>query len=420
MSYNINNWIAYYNNARKRQEQSLANSYEKDLIEDLRCFVSNMRLSLCKAYRMYKRMTSIRYFKKYYGNISPNNLDDYLYKCKILILTANPIEKAILHYFAINNGNKKIHKIIYDEESYFIFKINKYYVCHLAQSQTGSYKDYGTYTTVQKALKHFTPNVIFALGVAFGIDYKTQHIGDVLVSKRLLPYSVNKRIDDKIKPDRNQDKKIDNWLEVRLNSLPGFMDKVTYGDILSGDSVMSSVDEKDKICLAYSENEFIIGGEMEGNALFQISNSTDIPCVIIKGICDWGVAKNNLYDNSKKEEHTKISLQAYAMLNVLEKCRILFCDASLFDIPKYNEIKKLNTSIKKNILNYVLLIITIVSNIFIDIGYHDLIIKPIFLKDILYLCYILLVLIINSNIIAQILKRKKLLKFSKIEKENNM
>lgn len=74
----------------------------------------------------------------------------------------------------------------------------------------------GSNATINEALKHFTPNVIISLGIAFGIDYTTQNIGDVIVSRRILPYNENKRDEDKIKPDRSQDKTIDDWLHVRL------------------------------------------------------------------------------------------------------------------------------------------------------------------------------------------------------------
>lgn len=179
---------------KKRQEQSSVNNYEQELIDNLRCYVSKNKNELEMLNKIYEDMTSIYSFFCNYIILNPKDLDVILYDCKILILTANSVEKAILHHFVIEYEKKQIYKILCDEESYFVFKLGRYWVCHVAQSQTGSYKDYGTYTTVKKALSHFTPNVIFALGVAFGIDYKTQHIGDVLVSKRLLPYSENKRI----------------------------------------------------------------------------------------------------------------------------------------------------------------------------------------------------------------------------------
>lgn len=50
---------------------------------------------------------------------------------------------------------------------------------------------------------------------------------------------------------------------------------------------------------------------MEGSARYQFANSENVPGVVIKGICDWGVSKNDIYpEDPKKEERFKDSLQA--------------------------------------------------------------------------------------------------------------
>lgn len=213
-----------------------------------------------------------------------------------------------------------------------------------------------------------THYVIFSLGVAFGIDYKKQHIGDVIASKRILLYNDNKRNESKIKPERSQDKRSDSWLHLRFMNANGFLDNITYGDILTGGSVLSSYKEKNAICLGYTESDFIIGGEMEGNALFQYEKSDGIPCAVIKGICDWGVEKNSIFSdsektskldddessklNEEKEEIFKDSLQAFAMKNVFEKCRPLFHDKFLFATSKNSDINELKFKYKfsRNVL----------------------------------------------------------------------
>lgn len=233
-------------------------------------------------------------------------------------------------------------RILCETTAYYIFKWGKYWIAHIHQSQTGAWKDMGTNFTMGDALKLFTPNVIISLGIAFGIDYNTQNIGDVLVSRRLFPYSENKRDEDYVKPDRTQDKTIDDWLHVRLENAIGFLDGVTYGDILSGGSVMFSFKEKDRICLGYTKADYIIGGEMEGNAVFQYAKKVDIPGVVIKGICDWGVAKNGIFpDDPEREDLFKDSLQAFAMRKAVKKCKALFNDKEIFLSPQNVALKKL-------------------------------------------------------------------------------
>lgn len=74
---------------------------------------------------------------------------------------------------------------------------------------------------------------------------------------------------------------------------------------------------------------------MEGNAMFRLCDSYDIPCAVIKGICDWGAAKNAVYPGDpEKEDHLKTCAQAYAMTQAVEKCDILLQDGTLFSHPK--------------------------------------------------------------------------------------
>lgn len=104
-----------------------------------------------------------------------------------------------------------------------------------------------------------------------------------------------------------------------------------------------------RICRAYSKQDFVIGGEMEGSALFQLCAGYDIPCAVIKGICDWASCKNGIYSDdsdtvkedkhhtseaNKKEAHLKTCAQAFAMIQVFEKCDVLFRDSTLFSHPK--------------------------------------------------------------------------------------
>ncbi len=321
--------------------------YENEIVEFMRKYELEYHKELVDAYSLYEDGKSGDFFESRFQLMDESKMKRYFKHCKILIVTANPIEKATLHHcICQKNPRKKILRFICDSNVYYLFKWGKYWVVHVHQHHTGANKDLGMNTTIHEALKHIKPNVIFSLGVAFGIDYKTQNIGDVLVSRQLFPYSENKRDGEAIKPDRGQDKTIDNWFDVRFANANGFLDEVTYGGILSGGSVMSSSTEKDKICTAYSENDFVIGGEMEGSGLFQTSYFTDIPCAVIKGICDWGVAKNDIFgeekidDETLKEEWFKDSLQAYAMSKVVEKCEPLFRDKTLFNATKNRDAER--------------------------------------------------------------------------------
>ena len=119
--------------------------------------------------------------------------------------------------------------------------------------------------------------------------------------------------------------------------------------------MLSSGSEKDRICSGYTDADFIVGGEMEGCALYQFANIENVPGVVLKGICDWGAAKNGIYKidseelkHSKEEEDLKCGLQAYAMSKAVEKCAILLRDAELFAEPKHADIKTLLNEQKRS------------------------------------------------------------------------
>lgn len=348
-------------------------SYDDKIVDYMRKYEERHHSELNEAYSAYENGKSGEFFEERFKVIDESKMRRYFKRIKILIVTANPIEKAILHnYICKKNPKQKIIRFICDSNVYYMFKWNKYWVVHVHQHHTGANKDLGMNATIHEALKHVKPNVIFSLGVAFGIDYKTQNIGDVIVSRQIFPYGENKRDGEIIKPDRWQDKTIDNWLDVRLTNANGFLDEITYGGILSGGSVMSSSTEKDKVCTAYFENDFIVGGEMEGSGLLQTSYYTDIPCVVIKGICDWGVAKNDIFgkemlDDCLKEEWFKDSLQAYAMNKVVEKCEPLFRDKTLFSSTK-NKISEREK--QKSKMLFVSNLVSIICMLFVCIIFY--------------------------------------------------
>ncbi len=361
--YSIYKWDTYLDSAAKRLKgEASCEDYKKEFVSFMRDYAASHGEELEKAHDCYNTAISHAFIDKSYELLDDCDLEQILSKCKVMVITANPIEKAVLHYCIINKGERiKILRVIRGTNAYFIFKWGTYWVAHIHQPQTGSYKDLGLATTVNEALKYFKPNVIFSMGVAFGIDYLSQNIGDVIVSKKLYPYSENKRDEEIVKPDRSQDKKIDDWLDVRFVNANGFLDGVTYGGILSGGSVMSSFAEKDKVCTAYSKNDYVVGGEMEGSALFQVSHDCGIPCAVIKGICDWGVAKNDIFPgNPSSEENFKDSLQAYAMQKVFEKCELLFDDRTIFNSPKTKELdvekKKVKCLTISNIISDIVLL----------------------------------------------------------------
>lgn len=370
LRYNHEKWEKFLQSAKKRQGNEKEGGKENCETENdeyhdrirrlIQAYKRDHASEILKYNKEYEYAIEEEYVNKLYKNRSDIFLNCCLRKCKVMILTANPVEMAILHREMTRGNRQVIKKIVSGNIVYFIFKWGKYKVVHLHQLECGANTEYGTNSLLNEALLHCTPNVIISLGVAFGIDPENQEIGEVIVSERLLPYNANKRKGNRLVAIRNQDKRIDKWLGVRLGSVAGFMGNVYYGDILTGGSVLSSFEEKDRICCAYSETDYLVGGEMEGSALFAEANFKRIPGVVIKGICDWGAIKNEKDDNEgykapkieddREDENGicilsdaefKHGMQAYAMSMAIEKCNRLFSNKYLFDNPKNINLQKL-------------------------------------------------------------------------------
>lgn len=105
----------------------------------------------------------------------------------------------------------------------------------------------------------------------------------------------------------------------------------------------------DGVLRAVSNGNVIAGGVLTFLAAhehievkFQLARADGIPDAVIKGICDWSVARNVLFpENPLKEETFKDSLQAYAMLQVMNACNALFRNPQLFAHHKNEDLKEL-------------------------------------------------------------------------------
>ncbi len=249
----------------------------------------------------------------------PEMLDD----CDIIILIANSVEQNILTcklYFEINKSEKMTQKLheIYLEDCNCVYQFATIYnvkIVHIHPNSTASFTADGSANAIRSALKLFRPKLIISLGVAFGTDPQNQQLGDVILSSEVIPYDVfNKDNNGKITL-RQKDKffthnSLNAWdvllrnpefsLEEKEKNRENLIGreinfKWGLGAILSGGSVLSNERKSMALQKAAKNNgeERIIGGEMEGVGIYYECQQPNIPCIIIKGICDWGAKKNS-------------------------------------------------------------------------------------------------------------------------------
>lgn len=296
-------------------------------------------------------------FVKYVPEGNPINkiqLHERLKSCKTLILTANSIEGIVLTrlLMRLNNG-KLLDRITADKHLYQFSEVEGLKIVHIWPDNVSSFTQHGAFKALSDAFKHFSPERVVSLGVAFGADVTTQKIGDVLVSQSIIPYDAfNKVTNGSItfapaevyqtdvgalggwSPLLKQSEQLYNFCSNE--NRPRF--KWFYGPLLSGGTVLSDIAEKKRLFDAAKRMAYVpIGGEMEGNGVYFACEQASIPCIIIKGICDWGVLKNGWKFAEKNDldiATIKDCVQAYATDNAFFALRYL-----LRQLPKDNSNK---------------------------------------------------------------------------------
>jgi nucleoside phosphorylase len=147
------------------------------------------------------------------------------------------------------------------------------------------------------AILHWHPAAMVAVGIAFGMDKKTQKIGEVLVSSHLQDYELAKLNKRSTIIPRGDRATASSSLLSRLRSTDAIKcshrtpwPKVTFGLLLSGQKLVNSFAHINYLKRLYPE---AIGGEMEGLGLYAASASAKVDWIVVKGICDWGYNKSS-------------------------------------------------------------------------------------------------------------------------------
>lgn len=300
-----------------------------------------------------------------YENIDDRDYSIALLSVSTVVLTANMFECEILNYNISKEYNVKIKRLIgglnifknskFRTVNAFLFRVNGYTVLHLNTTETGSNTPYGSTDLVRyiENNRYLYPSCIISFGICYGVDCKKTSLCETIIAEKIYPCSVAIKTDEekhyKVKSDDyildlslcGQKsaailKGVNDILIGRKNDAKGvYYTKFQTGNMLSGEAVVNNVQIRDEqVDNSYGCN--IIGGEMEGYGLVkECTYYYHIPCLIIKAICDWGVAKNieeylgdNIIDNDLKS-HTKDKIQALAAYSAYTVLNKLFCEKVL-------------------------------------------------------------------------------------------
>lgn len=340
-----------YTNEKETSNPSIANIIK---------FLESDKNTLMQAcYSAIRDDNNYRYFKNSIEELDNTEFDSYFPLVSTVIFTANRIECDSLNYIvSLQEGNalKKRRRAVYlfkdndlNAPDAYLFKLNSSFILHLHSCKTGSYTVGGSADLVRyiSANQWLNPTCIISFGICYGRDPEKQEIGDVLIPRKLYPWSIEQKIvGEKLSlksddfnfhlEDKFHDSGIYSALKSFCNGEEGklvesslmlgncqntvkkeysFSVKVVQGNMSTGEAVISSGQFKKKISKATSIKKDI-GGEMEGYGIAkECIFFSDIPFFIMKAICDWG--ENKDIDKILKEEvsipgNLKDQLQAYA------------------------------------------------------------------------------------------------------------
>lgn len=320
------------------------------------------------------------FIKEIYDDISDDAvIIELLSRVSIVILTANKYEKNILHHLyskgikrSIPRWRIKLTSDIIDPQMTqgFYMKWGDYSVVHIEALSTGSHTRGGSADLVRYLFDnaYIYPVAILSFGVCFGLDEANYRLGDVIISEKLYPYFQGAKITaDEFYVNDNNTFRIDNELKFTVNRLFGdnilseHRDRAFFKSYITGEAVLSNYEIRDKFAKA-ATNQPVVGGEMEGYGVFKECRGYfyNIPCMIIKSICDWGVVKNleqqdiqdiidTETDENKKRILTEIKnspikemIQAYTASRsfyILEK--LLNIDNHVFSVSVYDIAKEI-------------------------------------------------------------------------------
>ncbi len=241
-------------------------------------------------------------------------------KADILLVTATKTEsRAIIDIFQdITNQTSQL-SLIGDRIYHDIGSVNGMRI-FMVQSEMGSGGLGSSQQTVQKGIIDLAPEEVIMVGIAFGIDPEKQSIGDVLVSKQLMLYELQrvgtKDGNPKLIPRGDKvhsSTKLLNYFRSADLSWDESKCKVSFGLILSGEKLVDNIDFRQQLCDLDPE---AIGGEMEGAGMYVACHDSRIDWILVKSICDW--ADGNKSHNKENQQKLAAKNAASFVLYMLQ------------------------------------------------------------------------------------------------------
>lgn len=217
----------------------------------------------------------------------------------VLIVTVNRFEsRAVLNAFQAALGQKARPVRIGGKVYRDLGTVNGARV-FLALSEMGTTGPGASMQAVTKGIAALQPAAVIMVGIAFGVNDTKQALGDILVSRQLMLYELQRVGAQQLLP-RGDRVHASTWLIDYLSSaeLDWSGPPVRIGLILTGEKLVDNLDYREQLKKLEVE---AIGGEMEGAGLYVACQDAKVDWVLIKAICDWADG-NKLQDKDARQQ----------------------------------------------------------------------------------------------------------------------
>lgn len=226
-------------------------------------------------------------------------------KADILLITATEIETQAVRSFVLLQQVGTFERRTIDGNLYFDLGVIGGSRVFLVNCEMGAPGAGGATLVAYAGIKSLSPRAIIMVGIAFGLQPGKQQIGDILISRQLMGYQVQKVDTDSagreqifIRGDRPQASH--SLLSFfRAGALDWYGPKVSFGLILTGDTLVNNMNFRDRLLQLEPE---AIGGEMEGQGIYSAATREKVDWILVKAICDWGDGNKDVPD---KNAHQK-------------------------------------------------------------------------------------------------------------------
>ncbi len=234
---------------------------------------------------------------------NPKTSDGARPRPDLVLVTVNEHEtKAVHDAFLEATGAEGVPVPLEGRLYHNLGTINGTTVYH-AISEMGSGGPGAMQQAVDKAIRALDPGAVIAIGIAFGVSENDQSIGDILLSRQIQLYDLQRAgTEIVLRGDKaHATSRLINHFDA-FNQVKWKGSRVRPGLILSGEKLIDNKDYRDQLLVLQSE---AVGGEMEGAGLYVASADHKVDWIVIKAICDWADGNKDVNKKPRQKKAAK-------------------------------------------------------------------------------------------------------------------